>query len=73
LISPTILNEEPGRVSDYLKEETQKAAEKFRRKRRAELGRRFIEVALLTVVGAIVVSAHDVALEVENWKKGECN
>jgi hypothetical protein len=83
LVSPAILNEERGRVSDYLKkdatstsrasEEVRKAAEKFRWKRRAELGRRFTEVALLILVGAIVMSGRDVALEVRAWKKGAYN
>lgn len=83
LVSPAVLNEERGRVSDYLKkdatstsranEDVHRATEKFRRKRRTELGRRFTEVALLTVVGAIVVSGRDVALEVRAWKKGTYN
>jgi hypothetical protein len=83
LVSPEILNEERGRVSEYLKkdatttsrtqEEARKAAEKFRWRRRTEFGRRFIEVALLNLVGAITVSGRDVALEVKIWKKGACN
>jgi hypothetical protein len=82
LVSPAILNEERGRVSDYLKKDTtstsranedvHRATEKFRRKR-TELGRRFTEVALLTVVGAIVVSDHNVALGIRAWKNGTCN
>jgi len=82
LVSPEILNEERGRVSDYLKkdatasrtqEESRKAAEKFRWRRKTEFGRRFTEVTLLNLVGAIVVFGRDVALEVKTWKKGACN
>jgi hypothetical protein len=83
LLSPAILNEERVKASDYLKkdatttsrayEDAWKATEKFRRKRRAELGRRVTEVVLLIVVGAIVVSGRDAALEVETWKKGAYN
>jgi hypothetical protein len=83
LVSPAILSEGRGKVSDYLKkdetsasrayENVRKATEKLRRKRRAELGRRFTEVALLTVVGAIVVSGRDVFLEIRAWKKGVYN
>jgi hypothetical protein len=83
LVSPAILNEERGKTSDYLKEDAtsplhaaedlQKATEKFRRKRRTELGRRFTEVGLLVAVGAIVVCSRDVVAEVRSRKKGAYN
>ncbi len=83
LVSPAILNEECSKVSDYLKndvtlpsralEDVRKATEKFRRKRRNELGRRVTEVVLLTVVGTIVLSGRDVALEVRTWRRGVYN
>lgn len=81
---PSILNRERGKVSDYLKKDTasttrvyqediRKAAEKYRRKQRAELGRRCTEVALLTAVGAIVISSRQVVLELKAWKRGLYN
>jgi hypothetical protein len=84
LVSPAILDEERGKVLDYLKKDTlsstrvyqevvRKAAEKYRWKRRTELGRRCTEVALLTVVGAIVMSSRNVVLELKAWKRGVHN
>jgi hypothetical protein len=84
LVSPAILNDERGKVSDYLKkdgasttrthkQEIQKATEKYQWRRRTELGRRCTEVALLTVVGAIAISSRNVVLELKAWKRGLYN
>lgn len=80
-MTPGILNETSSKGADYLirgpaaarrvsEDDAGKAADKFRKRRRAELRRRFIEVTLLIAVGGIVVSSHDVRLELRKWKSG---
>jgi hypothetical protein len=81
VMTPGILNETSSKGADYLirgsaaarrvsEDDAGKAADKFRKRRRAELRRRFIEVTLLIAVGGIVVSSHDVRLELRKWKSG---
>lgn len=83
LASPEILNEVPDKLSDYLKgpasathvheADIRKTNEKFQRKRMTEFVRRLIEISLLNVLGAIVMSSHYMVLEVSDRRRGLYN
>jgi hypothetical protein len=81
LVLPAVLNEVVGKGSDYLREgavptncgrenDARKVAEKFRRKRTAEIWRRLIEVGLLVVVGTITTSNRHVGPVMRKCWKG---
>lgn len=81
LVSPAILNEVVGKGSDYLRKgaiptnhghesDVRNAAEKFRRKRNAEIWRRSVEVGLLVIVGTITTSNHDARPVVREHRRG---
>lgn len=81
LLSPQNLKEGTGkrlgfqnRTTSFTQPEHQedirRSVEKFRRKRRGELWRRFVEVVLLGVVGGIVISSDGVNLVLRSKKWG---
>lgn len=79
-LSPTILKEEGRRLGWIQKDaiiepksntqDVLKAAEKFRRKRGAELRRRVTEVVLLGFVGGVVLSGDDARAVIMRWRYG---
>jgi hypothetical protein len=80
LLSPAILDEDPAKVRNYLRKasatilderEVQKAAEKLRHKRRAEILRRAIEGAILLLVGSVLCLDLDVRKLLRLWRRGE--
>ena len=80
LLSPAILDEDPAKVRNYLRKasatilderEVQRAAEKLRHKRRAEILRRAIEGAILLLVGSILCLDLDVRKLLRLWRRGE--
>lgn len=81
LVSPAILNEVVGKGSDYLRKgaipsncrrenDVRNAAEKFRRKKKAEIWRRLTEIGLLVIVGTITTLNHEVGPVMEKYRSG---
>ncbi len=80
LLSPAILDEDPTKVRNHLRKasttildetEVQKAAEKLRHRRRAEILRRAIEGAILLLVGSTLCLDLDVQKLLDLWSRGE--